>query len=142
MNPTASVRRSLTRFVILSAGVFALGGVAGCTADKTVEVSGAVTLDGKPLDKGEIVFVAANGSARPVGGSVESGRYKVRVEPGRKKVMVNASKLSDKIDPNTRERQEYSIIPAAYNYESKLFLDVEPSTSQPKEANFDLKTKP
>jgi hypothetical protein len=132
---------TLSRFIPRHAAWLAVL-TAGCSTDPTVEVFGTVTLDGKPLDKGEILFVAADGATRPVSGSVESGRYKVRVEPGRKKVMVNASKLSDTVDPNTRERQEYSIIPSAYNFESKLAVDVEPGSRQPKEANFDLKSKP
>jgi hypothetical protein len=114
--------------------------VLGCSSDPHVEVSGAVTFDGKPLERGEIIFVAADGSVTPAGGPIDDGHYAVKMLPGPKKVMINASKLSAAVDPGTGERQEYSFIPPVYNLKTRLTANVEPN--QKNQVTFDLKSKP
>lgn len=124
--------------------VLAVGAVsvalAGCSADPSVTVAGTVRFDGQPLERGEIIFAAPDGSVTPTAAPIENGRYEVRALPGAKKVMINASRRSKTIDPLTKEAEEYSFIPAAYNVQSKLTADLKPGNQN--EVNFELKSKP
>jgi hypothetical protein len=114
--------------------------LAGCARDPSVAVVGTVVFDGQPLDQGEIIFVSPDGSVTPTAGPIAGGRYQVRALPGAKKVMINASRLSQTVDPNTREHQEYSFIPTAYNIQTRLTADIKPG--DPNEVNFELKSRP
>ncbi|MBN9120187.1 MAG: hypothetical protein J0I06_13660 [Planctomycetes bacterium] len=118
----------------------ALIALAGCAGDPSVSVAGTVTFDGQPLEKGEIIFTAPDGSAAPAAAPIENGRYETRTRPGAKKVAINASRRSKTVDPLTREAEEYSFIPAAYNVQSKLTADIKPGDRN--EVSFDLKSKP
>ena len=53
--------------------------LTGCGGDsKMATVSGAVTLDGNPVETGAITFVPANGNAPTAGGQIKDGRYSVQ----------------------------------------------------------------
>jgi hypothetical protein len=56
--------------------------LAGCGESLEAQVSGTVTLDGKPLDKGDIVFHPAD-SGTPAYGSIDpEGKYSVKTGQG------------------------------------------------------------
>jgi hypothetical protein len=118
----------------------ALLALTGCSGDPSVTVAGTVTFDGRALEQGEIIFSSHDGSVTPAAAQIENGRYALRALPGAKKVTINASRRSKTIDPNTKEYEEYSFIPAAYNVQSKLTADIKPDS--PNEVNFELKSKP
>jgi hypothetical protein len=61
----------------------------GC-GPNTGHVSGTVTIDGQPLEKGVIVFVPADSDGEPARGDVLSGKYRLRMTPGKKKVQISA----------------------------------------------------
>jgi hypothetical protein len=79
-------------FKTLLLGLAAAALLAGC-GPATATVSGEVTLDGQPLDKGLIVFAPAEGSGDPVRADVVNGRYEVRTTPGKKHVQISATKV-------------------------------------------------
>src|SRR5581483_4237319 len=54
------------------------------------EITGTVTLDGKPQETGDILFIAQDNSSSE-GGKIEGGRYRVRAAAGQYKVVINAS---------------------------------------------------
>lgn len=82
--------------------------LAGCGGPKLVPVTGAVTLDGKPVDGATVTFVSEDGKNSFSGSTDASGKYslqegeKVGALPGSYKVIVvkNPHKASSEaIDP-------------------------------------------
>lgn len=65
---------SLVRWSAMAAALTIIG-VAGCGGDKYAEVSGAITLNGAPLDGATVTFFHDKGVT--VAGFAENGRYRV-----------------------------------------------------------------
>src|SRR5207249_3863590 len=81
--------------IVLSA-VVVLSTAAGCTAKKPV-VHGLVTLDGKPLDNGNITFTPEAGDGQTSGAVIgPDGRYRTDASPTKLKVVISSSKLVGK----------------------------------------------
>ena len=110
---------------------------AGCgkTGPEVVPVTGRITLDGKPLEKADIVF-QPDGSKPPSSGRTDaSGRYELvykrgvmggNVGPNTVQITISSDVVAN--PPN---------IPARYNTESDLKKEVK---SGQNEFNFDLTT--
>jgi hypothetical protein len=65
---------------------------AGCGGGDGVTVSGSVTYDGNPVEKGYINFYPSDGKGRPAGGEIIAGKYTVKnVAPGKNRVEVTAT---------------------------------------------------
>ena len=57
-------------FVILAA-------VFGCNSGPTIyDVTGTVSFDGKPIEQGEIIFLAADNASTPGSGMIQNGVYR------------------------------------------------------------------
>jgi len=89
----------------------ALAGVivaaAGCSGQQLVEVAGKVTLDGKPLENGNIRFEPVDGKTASEEAIITAGTYKTKVPPGKKRVLIHAlKKVGEKPaydnDPNSQ----------------------------------------
>ena len=75
---------------VIPAFAFFLTGLLGCGGQGST-VSGTVTYNGKPVEKGNISFAPADGKGTPVGGEIKGGRYSVsNVTPGKCKVLVSS----------------------------------------------------
>jgi hypothetical protein len=59
-----------------------------CGCSQSTIATGQVTLDGKPLSKGQIVFQPADGNGPSSGATVVEGRYRVDLVPGKKVVQI------------------------------------------------------
>lgn len=74
----------------------ALAGVivaaTSCSGQQLVEVAGKVTLDGKPLENGNISFQPVDGKTATAEEIIVAGSYKAEVPPGRKRVIIQALK--------------------------------------------------
>lgn len=91
------------RFIaILTAGVLATVAL-GCNSSATT-VTGQVTYEGKPVQKGAISFMPTDGQGPSCGGSIVNGRYTAQLSPGKKIVRVVETKVTDHI--LTREEIE------------------------------------
>ena len=125
----------------LAVGV-ALVGCGGGPA--TGDVSGVVTLDGKPIDNGYVTFIPADGKTQSSGGEIGTdGRYRLSSPVGPMKVEIRSSKVvgkkklyNTKDSPEMDVRQE--VLPAKYNSPTTLTYDV-PAGS--KEKNWELQSK-
>jgi hypothetical protein len=112
----------------------------GCGKPKveTTKVSGKVTLDGAPLEKGTILFTAADNKAEPASGDIKDGQYALEVPPGPKIVKINATKVvgtkkkyADKDSANSPDVDvTKSIIPEIYNDNSQLKVDINAGTKE------------
>jgi len=92
-------------------------------------VSGAVTVDGKPLEVGSIQFTPVDGKTPVTGGAIQGGNYSVRVHVGTIKVSISApkvvgqKKVYDAPDSPVRPLTAESL-PERYNEKSELKLEV------------------
>jgi hypothetical protein len=125
------------RHVVLGAALVASLLIIGCSDPTTGQVSGQVTVGGKPLEKGTIQFVPADGTSPTAGGEVLGGKYSVRVSVGTMKVSFSAPKVvGQKKVYNTPDSPTMPVtaeaLPARYSTESKLTLEVKPG-SNPKD---------
>jgi hypothetical protein len=105
-----------------------LYGAAGCTqGPKYYPVSGTVTLDGKPLEHGDIFFVDVSGRYGPDPGKIADGRFQFKAKAGKKRVEISASKIfpGGAKGAGGEPVPEESLSPE-YNTKSKLTGEVNP----------------
>ena len=125
----------------------AAAGCAGSDGPKTYPISGTVTLDGKPVETGEILFRSDGAAAATFAGKIAAGKYALSATAGKKRVEITSTQIvpgkqgqrggtpGDPIsDTNTAHVYE-EIIPAAYNQKSTLTADV---PKGPHQINFAL----
>lgn len=110
----------------------------------TVGIKGKVTMDGKPLDEGYILFEPKDGKGASATATILGGNYESRVEPGLKIVRINFPKVigtevvyPGSPDSPTREIRDEQI-PAKYNSASRLEKDLTEVTGS---VDFDLSSK-
>lgn len=66
---------------------FAAGCGQGEDAGK-VTVSGKVDFNGKPVDKGTVTFLSADGKGDSASAHIVHGEYSIKTSPGKKKVVI------------------------------------------------------
>ncbi|EAQ77060.1 carboxypeptidase-like regulatory domain-containing protein [Blastopirellula marina] len=120
----------------LAVGILLLG--CGPSGPATGLVSGAITLDGKPLPKAEVVFYPDAGRASS-GVTDDTGQYELMFTydtrgclPGEHQVVVSTRVLSSD-EPDAVRMPE--LIPRKYRKKGELTASVEPGTNV---INFDL----
>lgn len=137
---------------VLSCVVLAALFVFGCGTAKDplgrMPISGTVTLDGVPLDKGSIRFEPQTAQAgTPSGAMIDKGRYAIPrdqgLAPGVYRVILTAAEAStenrtaDEIMNNPGPRKE--LIPPSYNRQSKITVEVKAQGAN--QFDFPIKTK-
>lgn len=111
---------------------------------KRVRVSGKVTLDGKELQTGTIVFDPENGEP-PAVMNILDGRYEGLAPVGKNRVRLSAiTKMSMKEKmgfdgPGYDTPVEVNALPPRYGEKSEIFREV--TETGPNEFNFDTKSK-
>jgi hypothetical protein len=77
--------------------LLAAGLAAGCGASGTADVSGTVSYDGKPIERGSITFIPADGNAATAGAQIENGKYAAaKVPTGTAKVVISGAKVTER----------------------------------------------
>jgi hypothetical protein len=119
--------------------------LSGCTGGQGAAVSGAVTLDGAPLDEATITFVPQTGGQRQAAWApVNGGKYDIAssngLGTGQFRVEIRAVRSSsEQANPNEPTLSTAKdIVPAKYNTKSELTAEIKPGKNL---ADFDLKTK-
>jgi hypothetical protein len=122
-------------------------GAQGCGPDgpDIASVEGVVTLDGKPLEGAQVLFVPEKG--RPaVGKSDASGRYRMEYTesrtgaiPGKSRVEITTWAPGYMNEAGERVPGVKEVVPARYNRDTTLEFDVQPGTANV--ANFELESK-
>jgi len=132
----------LTRSLALVLVVIAVG-ASGCSDSSKNVVSGEVTLDGKPLEKGTIRFVPTDGKLQPTDAEITQGKYTISVPAGESKVEIRAPKVVGKMkmydtpdSPSVDKIEE--LLPAKYNSNTELKY---PVTKGSQTKNFELQSK-
>jgi hypothetical protein len=115
-------------------GLAALCLLVGCTGSSGQQaIEGTVTLDGKPMEKGQVTFVPQGDTKGPTAGAeVVGGKFAIPAAggtfAGKFRVEITASrpggrKVPDRMTGNLVDAYE-QFIPARYNADSKLTADV------------------
>ena len=140
------------RFFIL----LALATVCGCGKPYTVsQVSGRVTLDGKPLPKASVTFapLATKGNQSPGptshGLTDPDGRFTLILDTttpgsvvGKCRVYITTLQTdpaADDVDAGGAVKKVKDRVPEKYNQKTELVFDVPPGGTD--QANFDLKSR-
>ncbi|MEX0792017.1 MAG: hypothetical protein WD045_02700 [Pirellulaceae bacterium] len=126
-------------------GLLLLSGCGEPGSDREA-VSGAVTLDGKPLETGSIQFTP-EGSGSTASGEIENGQYNLQREsglsPGSYRVQIQSWRPAGKAirdeATGTTEQNLVSIIPPRYNERSELKANIEKDAKN--EFDFTLQSK-
>jgi hypothetical protein len=118
--------------LVLCFGLVALGCSGGTKAEKTVQVSGTVKLDGKLLPDGQIMFVGPVGTV-PDTLTITAGGFEGKVKVGKKKVEIRAFEMK-KAPPTatagvTEVKENY--LPDRYNTNTQLTAEVTESGLTP-----------
>jgi hypothetical protein len=117
--------------------------VVGCNNDNMADVTGTVAVDGKPVAKGSIGFIPADGKAQTAGAEIKDGKYSARVPIGNSKIeirvpkVVGKKKLYDTPDSPVQDLMAETL-PEKYNEKTELTFEVKPGTN---EKNWELSTK-
>jgi hypothetical protein len=142
----ASLPPLLKRRVPLAAALLAVVAL-GCgrsgsrPSPQRATVTGTVTLDGAPLDEGEITFLAFSGAAADVL-PVRKGAFSGSVSVGPQRVQFAAHttvKRSIFPDQPPVDVQE-NALPVKYHAESTLQADIKPGANPP--LRFELRSDP
>lgn len=119
-------RRSLAWTLLMSAAL-AMTGCGGDGIDR-VEVTGAVTLDDRPLDGGHITFEPI-GKGTSAGATIADGSFTIPKDkgpsPGQYRVRISAyrgtgEQIPDPDRPGQTTEKKESIIPDRYNRNTEL----------------------
>lgn len=136
--------KSYLPVMALSAGLL-LAGLAGCgggsDAPQRYPILGRVTLDGNPLEHGEVLILPADGKGRPDAGAIKNGEFAIDCTSGSKRVEITSTK---EIPPaSSGGMPDYvALIPKKYNSASTLTAEVKPSRNVSDNTfEFSLKTK-
>ena len=122
--------------------LMALLAVAGCgrRGPATCAVSAAVTYNGAAVPDGSIVFMPLDKGMSADAGRITGGKSSFSAKPGKKKVEIRAVREVGKVIPSMGVRARQSYIPANYNTETTLTVEV--IAGGKNEFSFDLKGPP
>ncbi|HZZ28246.1 MAG TPA: hypothetical protein VFE46_09625 [Pirellulales bacterium] len=109
----------------------------GCNrGPATGDVNGQVTLDGKPVVIGSVIVTAIDGKTPSAGAGIQNGQYELKhVVVNKYQVAISAPKVFEPghIPPGVDTSGGIvppETVPAKYNLESVLTLDVQEGSNQ------------
>ena len=123
--------RGLLMLVICGLAV----GCGGKSGPVKVTVTGKITLDGKPVPNGQVIFNDAAGAVAADSGEIKNGQFSFQSKLGSKKVSISSMQPTEKkavvggipgdpiSDKNPATVYE-DIIPEKYNAKTELKVDV------------------
>lgn len=111
-------------------------GCAGPEGPVTVTVTGSVSLDGKPVPSGQIIFYDVAGAEKAYAGVITDGEFSFPSTAGQKKVSISSPQEvagsstivggtpGDPVSAENPAPQILESIPAKYNDQTELTADV------------------
>ena len=93
-SPTPSLVAEGEQSAICALWIIVLLVATGCgpSRPERVRVSGDVTLDGQPVQDGEIIFTHIDQRLGAEAGRIVAGRFELMAKPGQQRVEINASR--------------------------------------------------
>jgi hypothetical protein len=116
----------------------------GCSSGPAVgTITGEVTYDGQPVQKGYVTFTPSDGQSQTGGAEIVDGKFRAeRVPVTKMKVELHGVKKTGKkikaydTPDSPVSDEEVELLPPKYNFNSDITLDVKPGTQHVK---YDLK---
>jgi hypothetical protein len=104
----------------------ACGVALGCSeaGPRTYPVSGSVTLDGRPLEEGDIYFYALDPNVSADAGKIKAGRFAFRAKAGSKRVEIRATAIVPGKKTPMGGPVRINVLAPRYNTESTLTREV------------------
>lgn len=106
----------------------------GCADPNTARIVGSVLVDGQPVARGTIAFIAADGTGDSVSAVINNGRYEVSTTNGAKIIQITVPRIvsqrrafNDPSAPMLDVTEE--TIPEKYNSNSVLKMDAQPGSN-------------
>ncbi len=135
------MKRRTTFGIWLLIAMTGLAFVSGCGGDGRLGVSGAVTVDGKPLESGVISFQPAAGNqGHSAGTGVQAGRYEIEstkgLLPGEYQVRIQAFRKTGRMVEDPQFGQVEETVPMDFKEGSSLKATV--SASEKNQIDFAL----
>lgn len=97
----------------------------GC-GSSLLNIEGKVTLNGVPVEQGEIRFIPSGGDKAPSAAAIiAQGHYKVDVAPGTKRIEILGYKVVGQRNIGTMIDIKEQIVPERYNTRSELTCSIE-----------------
>lgn len=114
---------------------------AGCgPPDPRVKVEGTVTLDGRPLADGQVIFNHDDRRLGAEGAAIAAGRFSIRVHPGSHRVEIMSVLREERPVPAGGLPEQgitfRNLVPSRYNEQTTLTADVTPTG--PNRVDFEL----
>jgi len=105
---------------------------AGCASESSSPVHGKVTLDGQPVEAGNIAFLPTAASGRKAAAAIEQGAYALsmsdKLPPGSYRVEISWPKPTGRkipsADPGMLTDETREAIPGKYNTTSTLTVEI------------------
>ena len=112
---------------------------SGRVEPKKSAVSGTVTLDGKPLSDGGLIYfkTIATGAIDAI--DIKNGKYSGSAEPGDRRVEIVVFEIKHVDIDGMKGETKVNLIPARYNTESTLTATI--TANGPNQFPFELSTK-
>lgn len=116
----------------------------GCAPEsRMATVTGTVTIDGTPAEKGSISFIPVDGMSPTAGATIENGKYKSEAPIGESKVEIRVPKVVGKKKlyetPESPVQDIMAeVLPDKYNESTELRFTAQKGINQ---RNFELRTK-
>ena len=103
--------------------------LAGCRrSDGLINISGAVSYDGKPIQQGTIQFVPAPGESSPLAAAkIVDGKYSVKAKCGPKKVEIQGFNVVGRerfLGTGPEVDTLKQVLPSCYNSKSELTCEI------------------
>ena len=103
----------------------------GCGGDNLIAISGTVTFDGEPVERGTISFLPVDGLGPTAAAIITNGEYHTEVAPGEKRLEIHGyAKIGEQRpwgnDAPVEELFE-EMLPPRYHDESMLRYDAQRS---------------
>jgi hypothetical protein len=117
------------RLTALSASVLAVA-LAGCQDAELHRMHGMVTLNGSPVQTGELRLVSPDGSSPTAGAVITEGHYEVTAPPGSKRVEIQAyatigvAQESNAIPGSPPTPVQKPLLPPKYNVDSQEIVEL------------------
>ena len=110
--------------------------LAGCGSRKPV-MEGRITLDGKPIGKGSILLMPANGTGQTAGTGIADGVYRMEACQGPMKVIINSPRKTDRKqhiplpeDTSNMAHLYVETVPPRYNEATELVVTIRPGRNE------------
>ena len=128
-------------------GLLVLSTAAGCGGTNQQPLTGIVTWQGKPIERGAINLFPKSNDGITVGSEINEGKFSISKKsgptPGKYRVEIIAFRKTKKtefdVDQNKQIVVEEQYLPIQFNQSSTLEAEI--SSGKPNELNFELKAE-